>query len=129
MEVISGGGKVVEQIVCGAAHCAAVVNLSMGELEIQGQLWTWGNGVAALATADAAHAEIPRPFHLTKKGHESIEVFRIAAGDKYERATESHSRTAPLTLPLRAVSPSCLTTRAASWSSACTPSTATARTP
>ncbi|GMI29199.1 hypothetical protein TeGR_g9245 [Tetraparma gracilis] len=83
VEVISGGGKVVEQIVCGAAHCAAVVNLSMGELEIQGQLWTWGNGVAALATADAAHAEIPRPFHLTKKGHESIEVFRIAAGDNF----------------------------------------------
>ena len=83
VEVISGGGKVVEQIVCGAAHCAAVVNLSMGELEIQGQLWTWGNGVAALATSDAAHAEIPRPFHLTKKGHESIEVFRVAAGDNF----------------------------------------------
>jgi alpha-tubulin suppressor-like RCC1 family protein len=83
VEVLSGGGKVVEQIVCGAAHCAAVVNLSMGELEIQGQLWTWGNGAAALANADAAHSETPRPFYLTKKGHESIEVFRIAAGDNF----------------------------------------------
>ncbi|GMH83356.1 hypothetical protein TrVE_jg6489 [Triparma verrucosa] len=83
VEVISSGGKIVEQIVCGAAHCAAVVNITMGELEIQGQLWTWGNGVAAMATEGATHAEIPRPFHLTKKGHESIEVFRIAAGDNF----------------------------------------------
>ncbi len=83
VEIISSGGKIVEQIVCGAAHCAAIVNITHGELEIQGQLWTWGNGPAAMANMEAAHAEIPRPFHLTKKGHESIEVFRIAAGDNF----------------------------------------------
>jgi len=83
VEVLSSGGKIVEQIVCGASHCAAVVNITMGEVEIQGQLWTWGNGVAAMATDGASHAEIPRPFHLTKKGHESIEVFRIASGDNF----------------------------------------------
>jgi len=70
VEVLSGGGKMVESVVCGAAHCAAIVNITMGELEIIGQLWTWGCGVAATANSGAHHADIPRPLHLTKKGHE-----------------------------------------------------------
>ena len=83
VDVLSGGGKVATQIVCGAAHTAAIINLKMGSLKIRGQLWTWGNGVAALANEDASHAEIPRAFHLTKKGHERVEVFGIAAGDNF----------------------------------------------
>jgi len=83
VEVFNGGGKVVDSIVCGAAHCAAIVNITMGELEIIGQLWTWGCGVAATANQKAHHADFPRPLHLTKKGHESVEVFRIAAGDNF----------------------------------------------
>ena len=76
VEVISSGGKIVEQIVCGASHCAAVVNITMGEVEIQGQLWTWGNGVAAMATDGGEEQK-------TRVGARS-ERRRLARGDKDE---------------------------------------------
>jgi hypothetical protein len=50
----------VSSVSCGAAHTAAVLDVTSGGRRIKGQLWTWGNGAAATGQADAAHSTVPR---------------------------------------------------------------------
>jgi alpha-tubulin suppressor-like RCC1 family protein len=76
-------GKEVVAVSCGAAHTAAVLDVTSGGRRIKGQLWTWGNGVAATGQPDAAHSAVPRFFNFIKKGNQNNVAAAVSCGDNF----------------------------------------------
>lgn len=76
-------GKEVVSVSLGAAHTSVVLDITSGGRRIKGQLWTWGNGMAATGQSDAAHSALPRYFNFTKKGNQNNVAVQVACGDNF----------------------------------------------